>query len=120
MKRIEIFDPAMCCSTGVCGPKVDQELPRFAADLDWLKHEAVDVHRFNLAQQPQAFADHPLVVGELAQMNNLPIIVIDGAIVSRGCYPSRQELADWLGLDLPVVADEVTSGGDCKPGGGCC
>ena len=30
MKKIEIFDPAMCCSTGVCGPGVDPELLRMA------------------------------------------------------------------------------------------
>ncbi|HCA26210.1 MAG TPA: arsenical resistance operon transcriptional repressor ArsD [Betaproteobacteria bacterium] len=118
MKCIEIFDPAMCCSTGVCGAQVDPALPRFAADLDWLKHEGVEVHRFNLAQQPQAFADNPLVAGELNQVNNLPIIVIGGVIVSRGGYPSRQELAAWLGLGLPAAGEAVSGG--CKPGGGCC
>ena len=34
---IRVFDPAMCCSTSVCGPSVDADLARFAADLDWLK-----------------------------------------------------------------------------------
>jgi len=28
MKTIEIFDPAMCCSSGVCGPSVDPKLVR--------------------------------------------------------------------------------------------
>ncbi len=28
MSVIEIFDPAMCCSTGVCGPSIDTELMR--------------------------------------------------------------------------------------------
>lgn len=32
---IEIFEPALCCSTGVCGPEVDESLVRFAADVDW-------------------------------------------------------------------------------------
>ena len=54
---IRVFDPAMCCSTGVCGPSVDPELARFAADLDWLKKQGVTVERFNLSQQPAAFAD---------------------------------------------------------------
>jgi len=120
MKHIEIFDPAMCCSTGVCGTRVDPALPRFAADLEWLKGEGVEVRRFNLAQQPQAFADNPLVAGELNQLNHLPIIVIDCVIVSRGVYPSRQELAGWLGLGFPAAAGEAASGGGCQPGGGCC
>ncbi|HRX83200.1 MAG TPA: arsenic metallochaperone ArsD family protein, partial [Pirellulaceae bacterium] len=37
MAKIEIYDKPMCCSTGICGPEVDPILPRFAADLDWLK-----------------------------------------------------------------------------------
>ena len=24
MKKMVIYDPAMCCSTGVCGPSVDK------------------------------------------------------------------------------------------------
>lgn len=52
MSKVQIFDKAMCCSTGVCGPQVDSVLPRFAADLDWLKHPGHEVQRFNLAQAP--------------------------------------------------------------------
>ena len=29
-KKIEIFDPAMCCSTGICGPSVNENLLRVA------------------------------------------------------------------------------------------
>jgi hypothetical protein len=36
MTTLEIFDPPMCCSTGVCGPDPDPRLPQFAADLAWL------------------------------------------------------------------------------------
>jgi hypothetical protein len=56
MTKLEIFDRAMCCSTGVCGPSVDPALPRFAADLEWLKARGVAVERFNFAQQTDAFA----------------------------------------------------------------
>lgn len=34
---LEVFYPPMCCSTGVCGPKVDTKLVQFSADLEWLK-----------------------------------------------------------------------------------
>ena len=37
MSTIRVFDPAMCCSTGICGPAIDPQLARFAADLSWLK-----------------------------------------------------------------------------------
>jgi len=58
MTTIEIFDPALCCSTGVCGVDVDRALVTFAADVDWLKSQGVRVVRANLAQQPPAFAEH--------------------------------------------------------------
>ena len=53
---VRVFDPAMCCSSGVCGPSVEPHLARFAADLKWLQTQGVAVERFNLAQQPAAFA----------------------------------------------------------------
>jgi hypothetical protein len=57
MTAVRVFDPAMCCSTGVCGPSVDPQLARFSADLEWLKSQGVSVERFNLAQEPAAFAE---------------------------------------------------------------
>ena len=57
-QTLQIFDPAMCCSTGVCGPDVDTKLVQFAADLDWLKKQDVIVQRHNLSQNPAAFVDN--------------------------------------------------------------
>ncbi len=101
MTKLEVFDPPQCCSTGVCGPGVDPTLVTFAADLHWLANQRVAVERFNLAQQPQAFATNPVVSGALANYGNgcLPLIVMDGAIVSQGQYPGRAELARFAGVD---------------------
>ena len=60
MPKLQVFDPALCCSTGVCGTTVDPALPAFAADLAWLAEQGVTVERFNLAQQPGAFVDGEL------------------------------------------------------------
>ena len=105
MKRLEVFDPPMCCSTGVCGPKVDPALVRFAADLHWLANQRIAVERYNLAQQPQAFAANALVKGALKEHGNdcLPLILVDGSIISEGRYPSREELVRRTG----VQADEA-------------
>ncbi len=86
MKNVEIFDPPMCCSTGVCGPNIDPALVRFAADLHWLANQRVAVERYNLAQQPQAFAANEVVKGSLRQHGNecLPLILLDGVVVSMG------------------------------------
>ena len=60
-KKIQVFDPPMCCSTGVCGPDVNPELVQFASNLDWFKKQGIAVERFNLSANPGAFADNPLV-----------------------------------------------------------
>ena len=101
MRKIEIYDPPLCCPTGVCGPNVDPKLVQFAADLEWLKSRDVMVERYNLAQQPDKFAASELVkqamtlAGELC----LPLILVDGKIVSRNTYPKRSDLAGFAGVD---------------------
>ena len=112
MTIVRVFDPAMCCSTGVCGPSVDPQLVRFAADLDWLKSQGVSVERFNLAQEPGAFAENAAAKDALADDGEaaLPLVEVDGAVKSRGVYPSRDELAVWAGVGAPAASlftDEV-------------
>ncbi len=124
MKTIQVYDKPMCCSTGVCGPQVDPVLPRFAADLDWLKAQGHTVERYNLAQQPQAFVESPAIQKEIMVQgaNCLPIIVVDGEIVNRKAYPSRDMLATWAGtpstrVSLPIMGQ---SSGSCCGDSGCC
>ncbi|PKU26680.1 arsenite efflux transporter metallochaperone ArsD [Telmatospirillum siberiense] len=120
MKKLEIYDPAMCCSTGVCGPEVDPVLVTFAADLKWLAERGVSVQRYNLGQDPQAFAANPAVLREMeAGMDRLPIIVLDGHIVSTGVYPSRDQLTRKLGLPNEEPPREKASS-CCSPKSGCC
>jgi AhpD family alkylhydroperoxidase len=98
--KVEVYDPAMCCSSGVCGPNVDPKLVQFAADLDWLKSQGVLVERFNLAQTPAAFAANATVKSTLDKHSTdcLPLVLVDGSIASVGGYPTRVELAQWAGL----------------------
>jgi hypothetical protein len=98
--KLQVFDPPMCCSSGVCGPKVDPDLVRFSADLDWLKKQGVEVERFNLSSHPAAFARQEVVREALTKEGNdcLPLVLVDGAIVSRGTYLSRDELVKFSGI----------------------
>lgn len=120
MTTLQVFDRPMCCSSGVCGPKVDPVLPRFAADLDWLKAQGVTVERYNLAQQPAAFTAHADVHELLARyaLKCLPITRINDRVVCKGAYPSREMLAQWCGVassQRPPVPDVRC----CGPTG-CC
>jgi AhpD family alkylhydroperoxidase len=111
MANMQIFDPAMCCASGVCGVDVDQALVTFAADLDWLKSQGAQVTRFNLGQQPLEFAQQPQI-RELLQTEGdkaLPAILIDEELKSSGRYPSRDELAGWAGIsrEASLFTDQV-------------
>ncbi len=128
MKKLEVYDPAMCCSTGVCGPEVDPTLVTFAADLKWVAEQGITVQRYNLGTEPQAFAANAAIIKEMeAGMDRLPVIALDGHIISTGVYLSRGQLAAKLGLDqpkprIPEPRITVTSDGSscCSPKSGCC
>jgi hypothetical protein len=125
MTHVEVFDPPMCCTTGVCGPSVDPLLAAFAADLQWLAEQGVQVSRHNLAQEPHAFVSHPVVHDLLQQEGDacLPLVLVDGTVVSRGAYPRRDDLARVSGL-LPAASRStritLTASGCCAPETGCC
>src|SRR5512140_3913156 len=102
MKKLQVFDPALCCSTGVCGVDVDQALVSFSADVEWAKQNGAQIERFNLAQQPLAFAENAAVRAflERSGQEGLPLLLVDGEVALSGRYPNRDELANWLGLAI--------------------
>lgn len=114
---LRVFDPAMCCSTGVCGPSVDPELSRFAADLEWLQKQGVTVERFNLAQQPAAFAETPAVKEALARGTEvLPLVLVGDRIAVEGAYPSRETLAALAGVVVRKLEAAPAAAGACCGG----
>ncbi|MDZ7678261.1 MAG: arsenite efflux transporter metallochaperone ArsD [Acidimicrobiales bacterium] len=124
--KIDVYDPAMCCSTGVCGPSVDPALATFADDLDWLDHQGAEVRRYNLGQEPGEFAANQEIRVLLEQQGEdaLPAVFVDGELASSGRFPSRDELAQWIGATAPVVGAPVIAelaaigaaiGSNCEP-----
>jgi hypothetical protein len=101
MKKLDVYDPPMCCSSGVCGPAVDPKLVHFRAALKDVEARGVQVTRYNPSQQQAAFAANPLVTRTVERegLGCLPLIVVDGAIVSRGEYPDGATLLALLNLD---------------------
>lgn len=132
MTNLVIYDPAMCCSTGICGTDIDQKLVDFASDLDWLKSLGVDVKRINLSQEPSLFAENDIVksVLEKSGIEGLPVIIAGDAMQSSGLYPARTELANMAGLSPDQIMDAAPleaksssccGGGDSKESkSGCC
>ncbi len=119
---VSVYDPAMCCSTGVCGPELDPELIRATSDLRWLESEGVGVERFNLAQEPDAFVANPRVTGLMQAFGEggLPAVLVNGEVFAHGRYPSREELVEALEGGAAQAAPDTSSGSCCEPGSGCC
>jgi AhpD family alkylhydroperoxidase len=111
---VEVYDPPMCCPSGVCGPDPDPQQARFSADLAWLRHKGVEVRRHNLAQEPLVFAQNPEVKRVIDETDGkgLPAILLDGKVKQHGAYPSRSDLASWLGLPEDEPAEEEPEGHD--------
>ena len=117
---LQVYDPAMCCPTGICGPDVDTPLVQFAADLDWLKTQGVIVQRHNLSQNPAAFVENEPVKAALTEKGEgaLPVLLLNGKVVTTGRYPDRSEMAGWFKMRATALA--VPAKTDCGCSGGTC
>ncbi len=124
MKELEIFDPAMCCSTGLCGPSIDPELLRVSTAINVLKRKEINVVRHNLSQDPQAFVNNEKVSNLLRSkgVNVLPITIFNGEVVKTDSYPSNKEFSDWLGIhEFELTAKKIKNPNSCCNGKtGCC
>jgi hypothetical protein len=118
-QTLQIFDPAMCCSTGVCGPEVDTKLVQFAADLHWLKSKGVVVLRYNLSQNPAAFVANETVQAALAEKGEaaLPLLLVNGEVVATGHYLKRSELAALFKVKATAMPAQTKP--RCCCGGSC-
>lgn len=129
MKAMQIFEPAMCCSTGLCGVSIDPELLRISTVLDTLKKQSVTIERFNLSSAPMEFVNNQTVNSFINQFgaDKLPVTVLDGTIIISGRYPSNEEFCKWLELPSDMLESQSvrakgvkkTSGCGCS-GGNCC
>lgn len=96
--RVDVYDPEMCCATGLCGPAPDEVLMRIEDALERLRHEGVEVSRHQLSREPQAFLGNVDVYHKILSEGSgaLPMVVVDGAIQFVGRYPSYEELRETL------------------------
>lgn len=121
MSKLEVFEPAMCCPTGVCGVSVDPVLVQFNADLQALQDGGIEVVRHSLSHDAAAFAANPTVVKEMeAGMDRLPIVTVDGRVVSTGMYPTKAQLQQKLQAPLPTAEKPRVKLGDCGCAPGKC
>lgn len=123
MSKVEIFDPAMCCSTGVCGPGVDPELLRMATVVSNLQKLGKDIKRHNLSDEPQIYVENKTINEVLAKegADALPITLVNGKVLKKGGYPSNEELMNWTETAVEELVTIMVKEELSKPvGGGCC
>ena len=96
---VELFDPPLCCPTGLCGPVLDTTLVDITEAIITLQAEGRTVVRHQMAAEPQVFmnnADVYRLIHE-RQLEVLPITIVLGHIVKTGAYPTLVELRRALG-----------------------
>lgn len=128
MKNIRIFEPAMCCATGLCGPSINPELLRISTLLSSLKEKGIVVERYNLTSHPQVFAQNEALKELLSKHGTaiLPVTTSGDDVVLTGRYPTNQEVFAWLQVDAQAIglkeepaccAAETASGCSCSAAG---
>ncbi len=131
MKTMKIFEPAMCCSTGLCGVSVDPELLRISTVLNTLQQNGIEIQRFNLTSAPAEFVKNKAVTEYLQKFGpeKLPVVLVDDFIVIAGRYPTNEEFISWLELPENVlgisccegkIAEESCCCGDMSDNEECC
>lgn len=108
MKKMSIYEPAMCCSTGLCGVGVDPELLRISTILNTLKKNDVEVERYNLTNSPQEFINNKEVNDFINTkgVDELPVTILDGEIVITGRYPTNEEFKNLLGVSISLSGEQ--------------
>ncbi|WHY03254.1 arsenite efflux transporter metallochaperone ArsD [Neobacillus sp. DY30] len=111
MSKVEIFDPALCCPTGVCGPSVDPELTRVATAIFLLEKRGFDIKRYNLSTEPAKFVENIEVNKVLHEMgpDSLPVTIVDGKIAKIGIYPTNEEFAEWFGVNVAELSKKQSA-----------
>ena len=108
MTKVEIFDPAMCCSTGVCGPSVDPELTRVASAVYSLEKKGFNIKRYQLTSDPDKFAENDEITRVFQEKgpDALPVVLVNDKAVKIGSYPTNKEFAEWFGVSPEVLTEK--------------
>ncbi len=98
--EIKIYEKALCCESGLCGPSIDPELLRLTTVVRSLNKKGFGVRRYNLSMSPMEFTKNEVVANLLKEkgVEILPITVNGSELLKTGAYPTNEEFALWTGL----------------------
>ena len=122
MRKMYIYEGAMCCSTGVCGPSPDEELMRVSSLADKLNKSGASIERYNLTNNTKEFVENKTINSLLNEKGEdiLPVVMVNGEVLMTGKYPSNEEFYEMLFLSDGGKEDTNNDDGSCCSGSGCC
>ena len=100
---IIIFEGALCCSTGICGPEPNKALIELNENLKRLKTERPDVEitRASLTFNLETFLENNEIL-EMVKTQGpdiLPVTTLNGKVVAERRYPTYEEFQALLNGD---------------------
>lgn len=107
MKAIQMYEPAMCCPTGLCGPSIDTDLLRISFIMHHVQNQpTITAERFNVTNHPDIFVENQQVNQLVMEegMDCLPITLVDGLLAVKGRYPTTEEFSEWTGIPTEELA----------------
>ena len=112
MTRIAVYEPAGCCSTGVCDPATSDSMAQFASAMEGLNRQGIKVERYELSSRPDAFASNAVVKAALEAdgIECLPLIMLNGEIVSKGSYLDKDTFGAKVGIEIKDDATPLCCG----------
>jgi len=96
--KLEIFEPSLCCESGLCGPEPDKVLIELQNTIQLLKKAGVETKRYAINQAPLVFVQ-TAVVRDFIKKNGadkLPLVLLDGQMIKSGGYPTLEELKTFI------------------------
>lgn len=126
MKKMYIYEPAMCCDTGLCGVSVDPELLRLSTVINTLKKHDIKIQRYNLNNFPMEFVKNATVNKMMNEegVEILPITIVNKEVVKTKAYPTNEEIISLLEIPSSYIGENKVKlpnkKNSCNCKGGCC
>lgn len=98
LMKLEIFEPSLCCPSGVCGPEPEKELIELQNLIQLLDKAGIKVDRYAINQAPTEFAKNPVIKDFMRSggTSKLPVTLLDGKIIKQEAYPGFEELTQYF------------------------
>jgi len=106
---INIYEPPICCPTGVCGPEPDKVLIDFQNTVNALTKHGYKVNRYAINQQPLEFTKSGKIKNMIKDkgIKILPVTLVDDAIIKTESYPNIDDFKNIVpDLDFNIL-DEI-------------